>query len=384
MPHPVSDAASHLKALIACRSVTPDDGGAQAYLAETLAAAGFTVERLTFSAPDTPEVANLFATIGTGAPHLAFNGHSDVVPPGDEARWSHPPFAAETDRGAIFGRGAVDMKGGIAAFLAAALGFVGSGPFRGTLSFLITGDEEGPAVNGTVKLVRWALDHGHRFDAALVGEPTSQRQLGDTIKTGRRGSLSGTIVVEGRQGHVAYPHLADNPVPRLVGFLDRLTRMKLDDGSADFDPSNLEVTGVTTDNHAFNVIPGAATARFNVRFNDFWSSTSIKALIRRELAEVGDCEIVYEPASEPFLTKSPELVGALSRAIQAVTGIVPRPSTGGGTSDARFFADVCPVVEFGLVGRTMHQTDEHVPLAELDDLTAIYGDFLQRFFAASR
>ena len=380
------DATEILKALIACRSVTPADDGAQGYLAGVLEGAGFTIERLTFSGDDGGAVENLFATLGEGAPHLVFAGHTDVVPAGDEARWTHPPFGADVADGALFGRGAVDMKGGIAAFVAAVLRFVDESDAAGTLSLAITGDEEGRAINGTAKLVAWAKEQGHTFDAALVGEPTSRETLGDTIKIGRRGSLSGTLVVTGKQGHVAYPQLARNPVPMLVHILDRLTALEIDDGSEDFQPSNLEFTGVETDTQAFNVIPGEVRARFNVRFNDHWSTTALKALLRREIAEVAetDCAIDFEPgASDWFVTRSSDLIGPLSAAIKAVTGGEPQASTGGGTSDARFFKDLCPVVEFGLVGQTMHQVDEHVPLADLDRLTAIYRGFLDRYFGRS-
>ena len=381
------DAAAHLRALIACRSVTPADGGAQTYLAGVLERAGFRIERLTFSAPGTPDVGNLFATIGSGTPHLVFAGHTDVVPPGDETRWLHPPFAAEIADGAIFGRGAVDMKGGIAAFFAAALAYRAAAAPKGTLSLLITGDEEGPAINGTVKLIEWARNGGQHFDAALVGEPTSRARLGDTIKIGRRGSLSGTIIVRGKQGHVAYPRLADNPIPALVRILARLTEMGLDEGSPAFQPSNLEIVGLDADSTAFNVIPGEARARFNIRFNDRWSPISLNALLRHEIAEVAgtDCEILFEPnPGESFLTQPGPLVDLLKDAIKAVTGVAAETSTSGGTSDARFFKDVCPVVEFGPVGDTMHQIDEHMPLAELELLTAIYRGFLDRFFGQAR
>jgi succinyl-diaminopimelate desuccinylase len=383
MTSAASDAARHLKALLACRSVPPEDGGAQDYIARVLEKIGFQVERLTFSAPGMADVHNLFATIGSGVPHLAFVGHTDVVPAGDVTLWKRPPFDGEIADGEMIGRGAVDMKGGIAAFLTAAAAFVATGNRKGTLSLLITGDEEGPAVNGTVKLVEWARDKGYRFDAVLVGEPTSRRMLGDTIKIGRRGSLSGTVVVAGAQGHVAYPQLADNPIPMLVRILDRLTRIEIDKGGANFEPSSLVVTAIETDNPAFNVIPGEARARFNIRFNDFWSITGLKALLRREIAEVGDCEIVFEPgASDWFLTQSHTLIAPLTKAIESVTGIRPQPSTGGGTSDARFFKDICPVIEFGLVGATMHQIDERVPLADLGVLSDIYRAFLDRYFAA--
>jgi succinyl-diaminopimelate desuccinylase len=376
---PAPDAASHLRALIACRSVTPNDGGAQDYLAATLARAGFRVERLPFGEPGTPEIANLFASIGSGSPHLVFAGHTDVVPPGDETRWSHPPFAADVADGAIFGRGAVDMKGGIAAFLTAALARAEAGVGRGTLSLLITGDEEGSAINGTVKVIEWATQKGIRFDAALVGEPTSQKKLGDTIKIGRRGSLSGTLMVGGVQGHVAYPHLAENPVPKLARMVARLADVRLDDGNSDFQPSNLEITGISTDSNTFNVIPGAAWARFNVRYNDFWSPTSLNALLRRVISEEGDAEIQFEKGSSDwFLTKPGALVDTLAGAIKDVAGMLPEASTGGGTSDARFFKEICPVVEFGLVGTTMHQVDERVAIADLDLLAAVYRRFIDR------
>jgi succinyl-diaminopimelate desuccinylase len=380
-PDPVAIA----RALVACRSVTPAEGGALDFLARTLAGAGFETERLAFSAPGTPDVDNLFATIGAGSPHLVFAGHTDVVPPGDEGRWAHPPFAAVIDGETLYGRGAVDMKGGIAAFVAAALGFVAGGKSRGTLSLLITGDEEGPRINGTVKLIEWACDRGYHFDAALVGEPTSQARLGDTVKIGRRGSLSGTIRVFGRQGHVAYPHLADNPVDAIVRIADRVIRAALDGGSAAFEPSNLEVVSIDVGNPSFNVIPAEARARFNIRFNDNWTRESLKAWLKRELDQAADgahYEFTIEPgASDWFLTRSEGLIGELSAAIKDATGQAPDLSTGGGTSDAYFFKSVCPVVEFGLVGDTMHQVDERVPVADLGRLTGIYHLFLDRFFA---
>ena len=386
MPDASSDPIAYLKALVACPSVTPDEGGALAWLGAVLESAGFAVERKVFAEAGTPDVENLFATIGSGAPHLVFAGHTDVVPPGDEARWSHPPFAAEIADGALYGRGAVDMKGGIACFLAAALDYLGAaGKPKGTLSFLIAGDEEGPAINGTVKLSDWALAAGHRVEAALVGEPTSRERLGDTVKIGRRGSLSGVIRVCGRQGHVAYPHLADNPVPHLVRILHRLTDVRLDEGSPGFQPSNLEITSIDVGNPAFNVIPAEASARFNVRFNDQWSIESLVAFIKRELvvaSEGADFQLtIMSGTSESFLTRSETLIGGLSAAIAETTGLTPELSTSGGTSDARFFKDICPVVEFGLVGDTMHQIDERVRLTDLTTLTAVYRSFIERYFA---
>ncbi len=384
-----TDPVALTKALIACRSVTPAEGGAQALLAEVLSAAGFTVERKTFCAPDTPDVDNLFASMGSGAPHLVFAGHTDVVPAGDEAEWSRPPFAGEDDGKFIYGRGAVDMKGGIACFTAAALAFVGEQlPSAGTLSLLITGDEEGPGINGTPKLLDWALASGHRFDAAIVGEPTSRHRLGDTIKIGRRGTLSATIRVVGRQGHVGYPQLADNPIPALVRILDSLVKLRLDEGSDDFAPSNLEITSVDVGNPAFNIIPATASARLNVRFNDEWTPDSLEDRLRHEIAAAAggaQHELLVEPgAGTWYLTRPGDLVDLVCAAITETTGLAPERSTAGGTSDARYFKDVCPVVDFGLVGATMHQVDERVSIADLRGLTAIYRRFLEMYFGGAR
>jgi succinyl-diaminopimelate desuccinylase len=381
------DAATLLAALIKCPSVTPAEGGTLSFLEGILERTGFKVERLTFSAPGTPDVENLFASIGSGKPHLVFNGHTDVVPPGDETRWTHPPFAAERHDGVMFGRGAVDMKGGVACFLAATLGYlaeVGTPPF-GTLSFMITTDEEGPAINGSAKLVAWARERGYAFDAGLVGEPTSVRTLGDTIKIGRRGSLSLTLKVEGKQGHVAYPHQADNPTTKLVRLLGGLLDIRFDDANENFECSNLEITSIDVGNPVVNVIPASASARLNIRFNDRWTLESVEALVRQTLAGVGPAYELSRSglAAEAFLTSADKLLAPLTVAIREVTGITPEYSTGGGTSDARFVKDLCPVVEFGLVGDTLHQVDERVPLADLERLTAIYRRFLDLFFAGA-
>jgi succinyl-diaminopimelate desuccinylase len=383
----VTDPVEILSRLIACPSVTPDEAGTFAYVERLLVASGWRTERVTFSEPGTPDVANLVATVGTGGPHLAFSGHVDVVPPGDAARWSRPPFSGAVEGGYVHGRGAVDMKGGIAAFIAAAVPFAAArAGVPGTVTLLLTADEEGPSVNGTVKLLAHARRAGMTFDAAIVGEPTSRARLGDMVKIGRRGSLSATLRVVGRQGHVAYPHLADNPVPVLVRLLHRLTTLKLDEGSTDFQPSNLEVTSVDVGNPATNVIPGEATARFNIRFNDRWSLSSLIDFLRAELdaAAAGAAyELTPGRNSEWFLTRSDALVVPLAAAIRDVSGIEPELSTSGGTSDARFFKGVCPVVEFGLVGDTMHQVDERAPVADLHALAAIYRGFLGRFFAGA-
>lgn len=381
------DAAMLLADLIRCPSVTPNEAGTLAYLESHLSRAGFSVERLTFSAPDTPDVENLFATIGTGRPHLVFNGHTDVVPPGDETRWSHPPFAAERIDGTMFGRGAVDMKGGVASFLAAVLDYLAeNGTPAGTLSFMVTTDEEGPAINGSARIVQWARDRGYEFDAGLVGEPTSVKALGDTIKTGRRGSLSFFLKVTGKQGHVAYPHQADNPTTGLVRLLGRLLDIRFDDANENFDASNLEITSIDVGNPVVNIIPGQATARFNVRFNDGWTLESIEAMIRRALDEVGPAYELSRSAlaAEAFQTSAHELLAPLTEAIKEVTGITPEYSTGGGTSDARFVKDLCPVAEFGLVGDTLHQVDERVPLADLERVTAIYRRFLELFYSQKK
>lgn len=375
--------------LIRCPSVTPQEGGALAYLEGLLKAAGFEVHRVTFSAEGTPDVENLFAKFGTGHPHVAFAGHTDVVPPGDEASWTHAPFSGEIHDGVIYGRGAADMKGGVAAFAAAAVDFVsdaGTG-FEGAVSFLITGDEEGPATNGTVRLMEWCAERGERFDACIVGEPTNPEALGDAIKVGRRGSLSGTIVVTGKQGHVAYPHLAENPIPGLLRLCEALNGLPLDEGNARFQPSNLEIVTIDTGNPAFNVIPEKASARFNVRFNDTWSRESLSAHIAETLRGAAGNDVRYElifreDGSDSFLTNDSALIETLSAAVEAETGRRPELSTGGGTSDARFIKNYCPVVEFGLVGQTMHQVDERVATADIDALSAIYRRFLADYFKA--
>ncbi len=376
--------------LIRCPSVTPFEGGALDYLDKLLTGAGFQVERVTFSDEGTPDVENLFATIGTGQPHFVFAGHTDVVPPGNEADWSHPPFSGDISDGVLYGRGAVDMKGGIACFAAAALQFLTDreNVFDGTISFLITGDEEGPAVNGTVKLLEWAEAQGHRFDACIVGEPTNPSSLGDAIKVGRRGSLSGIVGVAGVQGHAAYPEHANNPIPGLMTLMSALDAVELDQGNDRFQPSNLEIVTFDVGNPAFNVIPARAEARFNIRFNDEWTLDTLKAKVTETLQGAApdglDWSIEFRrDASESFLTRDETLIRTLSDAVEARTGRVPELSTGGGTSDARFIKNYCPVVEFGLVGQTMHKVDECVQLHDVDGLTAIYRQFLNDYFSSS-
>jgi succinyl-diaminopimelate desuccinylase len=374
--------------LIRCRSVTPEEGGALAFIAQVLGDAGFAVHRPVFSEPGTPDVENLYARWGTGHPYLLFAGHTDVVPPGDTARWTHDPFGAAVDGGELYGRGATDMKGGLACMMAAALAFLQERPdFSGSIGFLVTGDEEGPAVNGTVKLLAWAKERGERFDHCILGEPTNPNRLGDMIKIGRRGSLTGTVVVHGKQGHVGYPHLADNPIRGMVRLLDALITTPLDGGTDHFDASNLEVTTVDVGNTASNVIPAEARATFNVRFNDTWTPETLEAELARRLSEAAGNMVRYSLAVEPtnavaFLTPPDRFVAFVADAVEAETGVRPKLSTTGGTSDARFIKDACPVVEFGLVGQTMHQIDERVPVADLDRLTAIYRAILQAYFPA--
>jgi succinyl-diaminopimelate desuccinylase len=383
-----ADPVSIARDLLCCRSVTPDEGGAIGYLQTVLTKAGFEVHRTTFAEPGTAPIENLYARIGNTRPNLVFAGHTDVVPPGDEAAWHHPPFAGDVAGDTLYGRGAVDMKGGIACFVAAALDHLAANsgqPKKGSLSLLITGDEESVAVNGTIKLLKWAAERGEVFDHCILGEPSNLEVLGDTIKAGRRGSLNGTLVVTGRQGHVAYPDRADNPIRGLVTLIAAL-QAPLDDGSAHFDPSNLEFTSVDVGNPTVNLIPGEARARFNIRYNDRHSQTALKTLLehRAQAAAAGRIRFAFEwqPSNaDVFLTKPGPFTDLAAAAIEEVTGRKPKLSTTGGTSDARFIKDYCPVLEFGLVGQTMHQVDERAPVKDLVTLTAIYRRIIDRYFA---
>ena len=380
----LSDPVGLAQALIRCASVTPADDGAQALLAGWLTQLGFRVTHLPFGT--TP---NLYAEIGEGAPHLCFAGHTDVVPPGDD--WAAPPFAGEIRDGVLIGRGAVDMKGAIAAFVAATATHLEAGPPRGTISdhaprgtisLLITGDEEGPALDGTVRVLSWMEEHGRRPDFCLVGEPTNPARLGEVVKIGRRGSMNASIIVHGRQGHAAYPQRADNPNHRLVRILATLAAETLDEGTEWFEPSSLQITSIDVGNPATNVIPARAGARLNIRFNDRHTGASLTEWLRAHIAaEAAHFELDVAVSGEAFLTRPGPAVERLCAAITGVTGIEPRLDTGGGTSDARFITRLCPVAEFGLVGATMHQSDERVPVAELRDLAAIYRAVLAEFAA---
>ncbi len=386
---------ANLQTLIRCPSVTPAEGGALSALEAMLSPLGFKVDRMVAKEAGTPDVENLYARLGTEGPHLMFAGHTDVVPVGDEGAWTHPPFAAEIADGELFGRGAVDMKGGVACFAAAVARHVEKhGLPKGSISFLITGDEEGPSINGTIKLLQWAAERGETWDACVVGEPTNPNKLGDMIKIGRRGSLSGKIIVYGVQGHAAYPHLADNPVRGMMQLAQALMDPPFDAGTDDFQPSNLEVTTIDVGNPATNVIPAKASASFNIRFNDTWTADTLRAEIVRRL-DAAAADGALRPGREPvkyeiiwadrpshvFLTRNNALIASLSSAVEAITGASPALSTTGGTSDARFIKDYCPVVEFGLVGQTMHMVDERVAVADLETLTAIYETFIERWFA---
>jgi succinyl-diaminopimelate desuccinylase len=383
-----ADPVTIARDLVRCRSVTPAEGGALGLLEKLLGGAGFAVERMTFAEPGTAPVENLYARLGSDAPHLVFAGHTDVVPAGDESAWTHGAFAGEVKDGHLYGRGAVDMKGGIACGVAAVLDYLrdtGGRP-KGSISFLITGDEEDISVNGTIKVLQWAAARGETFDHCVLGEPSNVETLGDCIKVGRRGSQSGTLHVEGKQGHVAYPHRASNPVPDISRLITALSDEPLDHGSAQFQASNLEFTSVDVGNTASNVIPGQARAKFNIRYNDCHSRDSLRALVEARLAKAAGnrirARIVWEPSnSDVFVTKPSPFTDLAVAAIEEVTGLKPELSTSGGTSDARFISKYCPVIEFGLVGQTMHQVDERTPVADLEKLTKIYRGILDRYFS---
>jgi succinyl-diaminopimelate desuccinylase len=383
-----ADPVAIARDLLRCRSVTPAEGGALKFLETTLKAVGFTVRRMTFKEPGADDVENLYARIGSATPNLVFAGHTDVVPPGDEKAWKHPPFAGEVDGTELYGRGAVDMKGGIACAVAAVLDHLSAhgGKPKGSISFLITGDEEGIAVNGTPKLLQWAAEHGEKFDHCLLGEPSNVEALGDTIKIGRRGSLNGHLIVTGTQGHVAYPERAVNPVRGIIRLIDALQAEPLDAGNENFPPSNLEFVSVDVGNKTVNLIPGEARAQFNIRFNDFHTLGSLKALLQERAEKASGGKIKFAFTWQPsnagvFVTKPGKFTDLVVNAITQATGRKPKLSTSGGTSDARFITQYCPVVEFGLVGQTMHAIDERVPVADLQALTEIYRTIIDTYFA---
>src|ERR1700729_1898537 len=384
----MTDALSITRDLVRCPSITPADAGALGVLEKLFKAAGFETHRITFSEAGTADVDNLYARIGSEAPHISFAGHTDVVPPGDESAWTVGAFSGEVKGGFLYGRGTVDMKGGIACSAAAVLQYLGDrgGKPKGSISFLITGDEEDIAVNGTIKLLQWAAARGEKFDHCVLGEPSNVETLGDCIKIGRRGSQSGTLYVEGIQGHVAYPHRASNPVPDISRLIVALSDEPLDHGSAQFQASNLEFTSVDVGNAASNVIAGQARAKFNIRFNDLHTQATLRELVEARLAKAAGnrikARIVWEPSNaNVFVTKPGTFTDLAVAAIEEVTGRHPELSTSGGTSAARFISNYCPVIEFGLVGQTMHQIDERTPVADLEKLTRVYRGILDRYFA---
>ena len=369
--------------LIRCPSVTPSEGGALNLLQHTLESIGFKCHRLPFSDTGTPDVDNLYARYGTAAPNFCFAGHTDVVPTGPIDEWSVDPFHAEVKDDVIIGRGAADMKGAIAAFVSATQRFINAGAFDGSISFLITGDEEGPAINGTRKMLNWLDENQEKLDICVVGEPTNPMELGEMAKIGRRGSMNMILKVKGTQGHVAYPHLADNSAHGLVAMLNALISEPLDDGNAHFQASSLQITSIDIGNPTENVIPGVAEARFNIRFNDIHTSDSLTTWIRNKLdgaANGTDYDLKIRVSGESFVFQPGELSNLISDACEKVLGRRPELSTTGGTSDARFIKNHCPVAEFGLISQTMHKVDERTQIDDIRNLSKIYLAMLEAYF----
>mgnify|MGYP001163824294 FL=1 len=375
------------RALIRCPSVTPVDAGALDVVQKVLETMGFICHRLPFGDGPTGKVENLYAKFGTGRPNFCYAGHTDVVPPGETDSWSFDPFEASLDEGMIYGRGAVDMKGAIAAFVDASRRYLSvisekDCSLPGAISLLITGDEEGSAINGTKKVLEWLRANGETLDDCLVGEPTNSEQLGDMVKIGRRGSLNARVVVKGVQGHVAYPGTEASSVHRLVRLLASIERLSLDAGTEYFQPSNLEITSIDVGNHTTNVVPARASAQFNIRFNDRHDGESLRDQIHNWCnTHAKDFDLDIEVSGEAFLTAPGKLSDVVSAAVAGTTGRKPILSTSGGTSDARFIKDICPVVEFGLISRTMHKVDECVSVSDLSLLSDVYLEILERYFS---
>ncbi|MCC6597539.1 MAG: succinyl-diaminopimelate desuccinylase [Alphaproteobacteria bacterium] len=372
------DVVTFLQKLIACPSVTPDDAGAQVLLAGFLAAQGFSCHHLPFEG-----VPNLFARIGNSGPHLCYAGHTDVVPPGPLDQWTYGPFNPTIKDGIIYGRGASDMKGSVAAFAVAAAHYLKAGHTgEGSISLLITGDEEGSAIHGTRRVLDWMKEQNHIPDVALIGEPTNPSALGQEIKIGRRGSLTGKLVANGKQGHVAYQDLADNPLPRLIKLLNALCDYRFDEGTQFFPPTNLEVVSIDVGNSADNVIPQSGRASFNIRFNDLWTGETLTDKLRDILNAVSEhYELTLTCGAESFLTQPGTWPDVVRDAVHDITGKTPAYTTNGGTSDARFIAPICPVIECGAINATVHQIDENARISDLEDLTRIYIRILERYFS---
>ena len=370
------------KTLINCRSVTPENDGAIEQVSHWLEEIGFKSEILNFEEEGTASIKNLWSKMGSKGPTICFAGHTDVVPTGNIDEWSSDPFDANEVNDKIIGRGAADMKGSIASFISATNRFVKEYPdFPGSIGFIITGDEEGCAINGTKKILTWMKSNNISFDDCIVGEPTNPNSLGEMIKIGRRGSVNGVITVKGVQGHVAYPHLADNPIPKLIKILENLINQKLDDGTEHFQPSNIEITSIDIGNTATNVIPKEASANFNIRYNDIFDREKIEEEVHNRIRSLNyDYSIKFEHSGDSFLTSPGKLTKNLSKIIEDQTGNTPELSTSGGTSDARFIKDYGNVVEFGLIGATMHKVDESASIKDIKNLTEIYYQLLKKYF----
>tara|TARA_B100000780_G_scaffold71576_1_gene47891 strand:+ start:2843 stop:4003 length:1161 start_codon:yes stop_codon:yes gene_type:complete len=381
----IIDPVKLTQSLISCPSVTPTDAGVLQTLQDQLEKIGFRCTRMPFTEAGTEPVDNLFASYGEGSPHLCFGGHTDVVPVGNSASWTNDPFDAVIKDGNLYGRGTADMKSAIAAFTAAANNFINASEFKGTLSLLITNDEEGPAINGTQKVLEAITKDGEKIDACIVGEPTCPTQLGDMIKIGRRGSLTTNVTITGIQGHVAYPQWTLNPIDALTKVLSKIVDLKLDEGTDDFPPSNIEIVKIDADNTADNVVPQSATAQINIRYNILQTEDGLMKLLQ----EMTDQELTgtkytsnieFRNSAQPFLTKESDFTKKIKEAVDAVTGLDSEFSTTGGTSDARFFKDYCEVAEFGLVGSTAHQVDEHVAVKDIENLAKIYEEIIKKYF----
>jgi succinyl-diaminopimelate desuccinylase len=365
--------------LIQCASVTPKDDGAQATLIEPLRTMGFEIFDLPFEGRGSYPVKNFFARLGSGAPHICYAGHTDVVPVGDESAWTHPPFSATIDNGVMYGRGTSDMKGANAAFIAAISKFLDTNKeFNGSISVMITGDEEADAINGSVRILEWMAENGHIPDVCLVGESSNIYELGEEIKIGRRGAISGTLVATGKQGHTAYQHMADNPLPRLAAMACALNDIKFDGGTEHFSPTNLELTTIDVGNTADNVIPAEGSLKFNIRFNTKWTADTLEATIRAALDQTGfDYNLdIHKSNADPFMTEPGEWTKSVFNVVKKHTNRDPKLSTSGGTSDARFVAQYCPVVEFGLTNETIHQVDERLKITDLERVVDIYADII--------
>ena len=374
------------KSLISCPSVTPNNEGVLDLLQKELTEIGFSCNRYVFSDVNTPDVDNLFAKIGEGSPHICFGGHTDVVPVGDESAWSLDPFVATEKNGKLYGRGASDMKSAIAAFVSAVKEYLDNNELQGSISLLITNDEEGPAINGTKKVLEKIYKNGEKIDSCLVGEPTCPRELGEMIKIGRRGSLTTTIKISGKQGHVAYPEWTLNPINPLTSILNALCNLELDQGTEDFPPSNVEIVNISSSQGATNVVPQTATGIFNIRYNINHTNGSLQSMIQDIVSKSSEgseykIDISFNNSAEPFLTQKGKFTDIVKSSVDEITGMNSALTTTGGTSDARFFKDYCEVAEFGLIGETAHQIDENVNTQDIHNLKDVYLLILKKYFA---